>query len=323
MNKHIRVLTGRHAGASLDLLPGDWTVDSADTAAVRISDWTDAPLQLQVGIETGVLHVDDEAAAPWPDLEPRRFGEIVLCVGPAGEPWPSDLELLQRLLAPPPPVVVPAADTVTADASPTAPPAHRPRAHAGWMGVAAVALLTPCALLLASTREAQNAPQAPAVAPIPLIERVRTALSQHNIDGLNIEQRDGEITVHGMAPTAMESLSVQRDLRNVSPRVRVDMPAAPEVVENLRESMQEPGLSISYLGDNRFSVSGAAQQPDRVRAVVDRVRGDLGVNVKDIALNVRRANQDGKLDANSVLSVDELHYVESPDGTKRFLAAQH
>ncbi|MGD7340226.1 hypothetical protein ACQCRO_25265 [Ralstonia pseudosolanacearum] len=126
-----------------------------------------------------------------------------------------------------------------------------------------------------------------------------------------------------MAPTAMESLSVQRDLRNVSPRVRVDMPAAPEVVENLRESMQEPGLSISYLGDNRFSVSGAAQQPDRVRAVVDRVRGDLGVNVKDIALNVRRANQDGKLDANSVLSVDELHYVESPDGTKRFLAAQH
>ncbi|MGD7350397.1 hypothetical protein [Ralstonia pseudosolanacearum] len=42
MNKHIRVLTGRHAGASLDLLPGDWTVDSADTAAVRISDWTDA-----------------------------------------------------------------------------------------------------------------------------------------------------------------------------------------------------------------------------------------------------------------------------------------
>ncbi|MGD7369336.1 hypothetical protein ACQCRQ_13955, partial [Ralstonia pseudosolanacearum] len=64
MNKHIRVLTGRHAGASLDLLPGDWTVDSADTAAVRISDWTDAPLQLQVGIETGVLHVDDEAAAP-------------------------------------------------------------------------------------------------------------------------------------------------------------------------------------------------------------------------------------------------------------------
>ncbi len=53
------------------------------------------------------------------------------------------------------------------------------------------------------------------------------------------------------------------------------------------------------------------------------MRGDLGVNVKDIALNVRRANQDGKLDANSVLSVDELHYVESPDGTKRFLAAQH
>ncbi|AXW64084.1 type III secretion protein HrpW (plasmid) [Ralstonia solanacearum] len=323
MNKHIRVLTGRHAGASLDLLPGDWIVDSADTAAVRISDWTAEPLQLQVGAESGVLRISGEAAEPWPDLEPRRFGDIVVCVGPAGEPWPSDLDLLQRLLAPPPPAPLPAADAVAVDTPVKAPPAHRPRAHAGWMGVAAVALLTPCALLLASTREAQHAPQAPAVAPLPLIDRVRTALGQHSVDGLNIEQRDGEITVHGMARTAMESLSVQRELRNVSPRVRIDLPVAPEVIENLRESMQEPGLSISYLGDNRFSVSGAAQKPDRVRAVVDRVRGDLGVNVKDIVLNIRRASQDGKLDANSVLSVDELHYVESPDGTKRFLAAQH
>lgn len=322
MNKHIRVLTGRHAGASLDLLPGDWTVDRADTAAVRISDWTDAPLLLQVGIESGVLRIDDEAAEPWPDLEPRRFGDIVLCVGPAGEPWPSDLELLQRLLVPPP-APEPVAEVIAADTSPKAPPAHRPRAHAGWMGVAAVALLTPCALLLASTREAQHPPQAPAVAPVPLLDRVRTALGQHSVDGLNIEQRDGEITVHGMARTPMESLSVQRELRNISPRIRLDLPVAPEVIENLRESMQEPGLSISYLGDNRFSVSGAAQQPDRVRAVVDRVRGDLGINIKEIVLNIRQARQDSKLDANSVLSVDELHYVESPDGTKRFLAAQH
>ena len=63
--------------------------------------------------------------------------------------------------------------------------------------------------------------------------------------------------------------------------------------------------------------------PERVRATADHVRSDLGGNIKDIALDITQARvRDPKADATSALSVDELSYIESSDGTKDFLAAQ-
>jgi len=323
MNKHIRVLAGAHAGACLDLTPGRWTVGPDPQASIRISDWVGDPLALLVDAEHGVLIESDDGGTAWDDLAPRRFGEIILCVGPAGEAWPSDLALLERVLLPG------AQETGThsvaaAQAPASDTPAHaRPRARKGWMGVTAVALLTPCALLLASTRETSSAAHSSAAAPIPLIERVRTSLALHRIDGLQIEQHDNEIIVHGIVTSPAEELATLRDLRAVSASVHTDLSIAQEVIENLRESLQEPGLSISYLGSNRFSITGPAVHPERVRATADHVRSDLGGNIKDIVLDITQARvRNTKADATSALSVDELSYIESSDGTKDFLAAQ-
>ncbi|CAJ0702212.1 hypothetical protein LMG19089_03035 [Ralstonia edaphis] len=323
MNKHIRVLAGAHAGACLDLTPGRWTVGPDPQASIRISDWVGDPLALLVDAEHGVLIESDDGGTAWDDLAPRRFGEIILCVGPAGEAWPSDLALLERVLLPA------AQETGThsvaaAQAPASDTPAHaRPRARKGWMGVTAVALLTPCALLLASTRETSSAAHSSAATPIPLIERVRTCLALHRIDGLQIEQHDNEIIVHGIVTSPAEELATLRDLRAVSASVHTDLSIAQEVIENLRESLQEPGLSISYLGSNRFSIKGPAVHPERVRATADHVRSDLGGNIKDIVLDITQARvRNTKADATSALSVDELSYIESSDGTKDFLAAQ-
>ncbi|MGS0624421.1 HrpD5 family protein [Ralstonia sp. VS2407] len=323
MNKHIRVLAGAHAGACLDLTPGRWTVGPDAQASIRISDWAGDPIALLVDTEHGVLIESDDGGSTWDDLTPRRFGEVILCVGPAGEAWPSDLALLEQVLSPA------ATDTgshsvaaAQAPASETHAPT-RPRARKGWMGVTAVALLTPCALLLASTREPSSAAHSAATAQVPLIERVRTCLALHRIDGLQIEQHDNEIIVHGIVTSANEELATLRDLRAVSASVRTDLSIAQEVIENLRESLQEPGLRISYLGSNRFSIAGPAVHPERVRATADHVRSDLGGNIKDIALDITQARvRDPKADATSALSVDELSYIESSDGTKDFLAAQ-
>lgn len=323
MNKHIRVLAGAHAGACLDLTPGRWTVGPDPQASIRISDWVGDPLALLVDAEHGVLIESDDGGTAWDDLAPRRFGEIILCVGPTGEAWPSDLALLERVLLPAAQETgthsVAAAQAPASDA-----PAHaRPRARKGWMGVTAVALLTPCALLLASTRETSSAAHSSAATPIPLIERVRTCLALHRIDGLQIEQHDNEIIVHGIVTSPAEELATLRDLRAVSASVHTDLSIAQEVIENLRESLQEPGLSISYLGSNRFSITGPAVHPERVRATADHVRSDLGGNIKDIVLDITQARQrNAKADATSALSVDELSYIESSDGTKDFLAAQ-
>lgn len=323
MNKHIRVLAGAHAGACLDLTPGRWTVGPDAQASIRISDWAGDPIALLVDTEHGVLIESDDGGSTWDDLTPRRFGEVILCVGPAGEAWPSDLALLERVLSPA------ATDTgshsVAAAQAPASetPAPTRPRARKGWMGVTAVALLTPCALLLASTREPSSAAHSAATAQVPLIERVRTCLALHRIDGLQIEQHDNEIIVHGIVTSANEELATLRDLRAVSASVRTDLSIAQEVIENLRESLQEPGLRISYLGSNRFSITGPAEHPERVRATADHVRSDLGGNIKDIALDITQARvRDPKADATSALSVDELSYIESSDGTKDFLAAQ-
>jgi type III secretion protein D len=323
MNKHIRVLAGAHAGACLDLTPGRWTVGPDAQASIRISDWAGDPIALLVDTEHGILIESDDGGSTWDDLTPRRFGEVILCVGPAGEAWPSDLALLERVLSPA------ATDTgshsVAAAQAPASetPAPTRPRARKGWMGVTAVALLTPCALLLASTREPSSAAHSAATAQIPLIERVRTCLALHRIDGLQIEQHDNEIIVHGIVTSANEELATLRDLHAVSASVRTDLSIAQEVIENLRESLQEPGLLISYLGSNRFSITGPAVHPERVRATADHVRSDLGGNIKDIALDITQARvRDPKADATSALSVDELSYIESSDGTKDFLAAQ-
>jgi type III secretion protein D len=328
MNKHIRVLAGAHAGACLDLAPGRWTVGPGAQASIRITDWAVEPLTLRVDTEHGVLIESDHGDTPWDDLSPRRFGEIVLCVGPAGEAWPSDLALLERVLSPAPADApeagMPAAQAPGADTPTPATTSARPRARKGWMGVTAVALLTPCALLLASTRESPLAARSASAPKPPLIERVRASLALHHIDGLQIEQHDNDIIVHGIVTSAAEALSTLRDLHALSPSVHTDLSVAQEVIENLRESLQEPGLRISYLGGNRFAIAGPAVHPDRVRATADHVRIDLGGNVKDIVLDITQARmRNGRVEATSALSVDELSYIESADGTKDFLAAQH
>ncbi len=325
MNKHIRVLAGAHAGACLDLTPGRWTVGPDAQASIRITDWTGDPLALRVDTESGVLMELEDGDTAWSDLSPRRFGDVVLCVGPADEAWPSDLTLLERVLSPTQAEANPASVAATQEQAPVpnAPAPARPRGRKGWMGVTAVALLTPCALLLASTRETSLAAHSAPTAQPPLLERVRLSLAQHRIDGLQLEQHDNEIIVHGIVTSANEELSTLRDLRALSPSIHTDLSIAQEVIENLRESLQEPGLRISYLGGNRFAIAGPAVHPERVRATADHVRSDLGSNIKDIVLDITQARLRNKVDATSALSVDELSYIESSDGTKDFLAAQH
>ena len=84
MNKHIRVLASAHAGACLDLTPGRWTVGPDAQASIRISDWAGDPIALLVDTEHGVLIESDDGGSTGDDLTPRRFGEVILCVGPAG-----------------------------------------------------------------------------------------------------------------------------------------------------------------------------------------------------------------------------------------------
>lgn len=107
MTKQIRILTGCHAGARLDLHHGVWRLGNDIDADIQISDWQGEPMVIAC-LEDGSVsfgpasagQASTPGAVPLRDLVAQRYGDVVLCVGPSDAPWPSDMTLLQAMLSP-------------------------------------------------------------------------------------------------------------------------------------------------------------------------------------------------------------------------------
>ncbi|WP_153075652.1 hypothetical protein [Paraburkholderia bonniea] len=103
MTQEFRLLTGVHAGARLELNAQTMTLGRSAHADIVINDWSGPEMQLVLEPDGGItLNAVDgsQPAITLASLVPQRFGPVVLCTGPTGAPWPSDLELLQSLLSP-------------------------------------------------------------------------------------------------------------------------------------------------------------------------------------------------------------------------------
>ncbi|MHA7338553.1 type III secretion system protein, partial [Burkholderia pseudomallei] len=115
--KLLRILTGLHAGVEIALDAGEHRIGAGEDAEIRITDWRDGDLLLSIDAQ-GVTRARRAAGMPpetaadrfdadgspllMLDFVPVPFGETALCVGPERGAWPSDLELLATLWAPPP-----------------------------------------------------------------------------------------------------------------------------------------------------------------------------------------------------------------------------
>src|SRR5205085_8139893 len=98
--KQLRILTGRHAGAHLRLTHRRYALGAGDDSDVQISDWKQQPVILTVDEDNDVIRMAIEAAGAGAarretvleDYMPRRFDDIVLCVGAADDhAWPGDV----------------------------------------------------------------------------------------------------------------------------------------------------------------------------------------------------------------------------------------
>jgi type III secretion protein D len=108
--KQLRVLTGRHAGTQLMLSASMYRIDSSEQADIQLTDWQSEPLVLELQETDSVVTVtftsqaadESQPAARelLADFVPKRFGDVVLCVGPMHAQWPSDVELLELLMRP-------------------------------------------------------------------------------------------------------------------------------------------------------------------------------------------------------------------------------
>ncbi|AXF25798.1 serine kinase [Burkholderia pyrrocinia] len=317
MQNELRVLTGVHAGARLQLNATRYRIGRDTDAQIRLTDWHDVPLTIETD-DDGTLRYrtdDDTLHGLLAAFEPVRFGSVVLCVGPADRTWPDDLALLGRLLhandAPPrdaaaPPVPAPARRASNARAR---------RALA--CGAVAVSMLIAAPFLrFGAESRASNVPDTRLA-----LDATSAALRRMRLDELHASLVGGTLVVDGIAPDAAAATAVHRLLQRQPVRSDARFAVASTIVENIRESLDNRDLDVRYTGDGVFAVTGSTADARHALARVAEVRSDLGAGVRriDVAIDAADPAQKTPSSYDAALGIDGLRYVETPDGTKHFV----
>ena len=316
MSKELRILTGFHAGARIKLTPTTMSIGAQAQADILIQDWNEGTMELATDPQGRVTIGTADAPAPLDDFAPRRFGDVVLCAGPQDAQWPSDLQLLQAMLAAPTDAAV--ADEAAAEAVPVA-----PARHASWKRTGLVAMLVGSvgagvlALTVGSASQAANRP------PVRVgIADLRGALERLQEPGIDVREQSGGFVASGIVANGEAARKALASLRGVAGnRLRWQVRPADDIARELAESLHEPHVRVRYAGTGRFEVAGTSRQPAAVRDVVERFRNDMAPLVLKIGVDVEHTDElamAGKAD--SALSADSVRYIESSDGTKHFLA---
>ena len=319
MSKELRILTGFHAGARIKLNPTTMSIGAQAQADILIQDWNEGTMELatdaQGQVTIGAAGTAD-APAPLADFAPRRFGDVVLCAGPHDAQWPSDVQLLQAMLA------APAAEAAAADAAGEAAPIA-PARHASWKRTGLVAMLVGSvgagvlALTVGNVSQAANRPPVRAG-----LADLRGALERLKEPGIDLREQSGAFVASGIVANGEAARKAHAALRDVAGnRLHWQVKPADDIARELAESLHEPHVKVRYAGAGKFEVAGTSRQPGAVRDVVERFRNDMAPLVLKIGVDVEHTDElamAGKAD--SALSADSVRYIESSDGTKHFLA---
>jgi type III secretion protein D len=329
--KLLRILTGIHAGAQLRLARQRYVIGGDAQADIVLTDWRHDPVCLTVNdsdeviVSTLPAPGTPASAAPDPDkdpgaafldeLVPRRFGEIVICVGPTEAAWPSDLRLMESMV------------------SGTAKPRKRTRRTRGDLGVGPrrprrdkrmlVAAGVLCAAMLGSFVGVVSTKGAAghAVAAEPLQTRVARAVQAANVSGVSVRvSADGSVSVEGMVFDGAEASRLRNALAPyIGERVAHRFASAADVSQSIGDALSNPGLAVRYRGDGEFVVTGASVGLDAVRAKLHRIATDLGQNVSRITLSASELPPPQTLPTNALMSTAEMQYVQTRDGTKHLV----
>lgn len=259
------------------------------------------------------------------DFVPQRFGDVVLCAGPFDAPWPSDLQLMERMLAPHHEgrkYHGEESDGVAPEQMPV-PPIMKRRYRAPWAHAGIAALLVGsvgAAAVVLPAGKASHAADRPQVGAT--LADVEQALSQLHQPDLRVAPRADGFVVTGIASSTADERNARASLQAlVGNRLSWNVKPGDEIADALTESLHEPNVHVRYVGDRRLEVSGTALSPSSVRMVVERFRSDIGSLVAGIGVDVARADELGVVgEVDSALSTDGVKYVESSDGTKNFAA---
>jgi len=327
MTKEIRLLTGRHAGARIKLNPTHTHIGNGDEADIQISDWNLPTMELN-HYDDGRMSIADPAAnseaVMLDDFVPRRFGDIVLCIGDAQAAWPSDIALLETVLAPastPLPVQSAAPTSVPQPVS-----VSRKRRGVRTAGLAGVALLAiGCAgIALPAVLHPRMDGSMHNETPHPTVDTLTSELQRLQLGDVQVKRADGRFEIAGVVPDSASETTARNTLEAVAPgKLLWRIGCVDQITRDLQESLHDPALQVRYLGKRVFAVAGVAKNAGAVRETLDQLSGDLAPMLTRIA---PQFTPDDRMappsDVESLLAVGNLQYVESSDGTKHFVASQ-
>ncbi|APO95018.1 HrpD5 family protein [Xanthomonas vesicatoria] len=304
MTMQLRILTGMHAGARLDLRPGSYTLGADRQAEIRIEDWTDCTLIIEVDADDQARYRSDKLpTTQWLALQPVRFGALVLCIGDAAGDWPDDVALLERLLS-------------TA-AAPQAASPRRSRRTAMRAVVGAMLALA-AAALLPSLLPAFLSDAAPPRTQDNQRNQVASVLKRLGLHEARVEQVGARVRVEGLVASSADAARLRTQLHRYQGAVTVDVVVVDEVLATLRDTLADRDLSVRYDGQGVFSVAGSSDNAERAIRRIDDLRSDLGPEIRKLHVDITQQDPSIKPPSNydAALLVEGLHYVETPDGTK-------
>jgi type III secretion protein D len=297
--KRLRILTGRHVGALLDLTPGTYLIGPGDDCDLALTDWTHPPIQLDIAEKGEIAQWrvlpkapddninsgnDESVAAQIPpnsnlknqgellSLNPQEFDGIVLCIGPTDAPWPSDVQLLGMVFQPTTKTVMNWAGSKL-----------QKKRVALWstIGLLLVGGIT-LASAMTSTDRARLAPALPTVTAVRDLLASKIQTSRPN--SLGLSAGESSISITGLVEDAQDAGAVRAAIAaSQSPyRIINNFAVATEIAESIRSTAGLPQASVTYIGKGIFNYTADAPNPKATREALDRITMDLSPNVKRI-----------------------------------------
>ncbi len=325
----LRVLSGKHAGACIELNQQQYTLGASDDFDIYIGDWDAQNIQLHVSSEGFVKALwsansnplvqiadsvlqNDEYGLQFEPLAPVRFGSVIICVGSSTEAWPSDADILQSLYLPKPAV----ADEPKRDSPPKLRTVLRKYVVAMTVAFMSVAgAITLGSSLTASPRRVRVEPKTP------LIDRVKEAVIFAGASHLAVEQDGSLVIVDGVLETRERVSKVNQKLEalGASSQISRRYRSIEDIADMIRESLSSYPLQVTHAGGKSFAVEGQVPDPAKVKAVLDGIQGDLaahGITIVARLKGIGRSNE-----GITAVLVDDLgtSYTQTRDGVKHLL----
>jgi type III secretion protein D len=307
--KSLRILTGHHAGVQTQLQNSRNSIGNDEAADIQITDWKCASVIIEVNGEnqagmlfkTKELNKTDTLNVPITmfDFMPHRFGDIVICIGPTADKWPSDLSMLGKLAWP---------KVVT-----------RKRFSAVSLtagSIIAAALVMISAIASDSVRPLVSAKLR---ATASLLAQVENALVVTGIQGLSAREFQGGVQINGVIADSTAAIRLRAELDQFDSKLVFHRYViATDIIRVINEAVGAASVQSSYIGAGVFKVTGRTMDIDRLLATIQRIKSDLGSQIIRIDVDVIEDVVSKGKHTSAVMVSGEIQYVQAVNGTKHF-----